>query len=89
MALGNMTVDRRWQRRDSNKAADALTNRDFTAFSLETRIVPDLANRKWLVMLGLGAEATGLYGFIAELKALAKANGPVAKVCAFKRKQKS
>ena len=57
-----------WQARDSNKAADALTNEEFDQFSLEHRIEVDIASMKWLVLTSILKEAIELHRTIKTRK---------------------
>lgn len=56
----NISVDLRWQSRETNIAADDLTNNKFSEFDPSLRINPDLNSLEWLVLPRLLKEATEL-----------------------------
>ena len=65
----NINLDLRWQQRESNTAADSLTNSDFTGFNLDHRICPNLNELGWIVLPKLLAAAMLLDQSVKERKA--------------------
>jgi hypothetical protein len=55
-------LDLRWVRRDENALADALTNDDFTNFTLSKRVPVDLATMTWILLQDFMAAGAALYG---------------------------
>jgi hypothetical protein len=86
-----INLDLRWMSRDCNVAADALTNGDFSGFSMERRIVPNLSKMDWKVLPRLLEEAAKLEKVLIERKALhkdaqAETKSAFVEICNKKRK---
>ena len=64
-----VSLDLCWKRRDENVEADALTNHDFSLFTLSNRVQINLKDLKWKVLPWLSDEAAKLFIDVAELKA--------------------
>jgi hypothetical protein len=64
----NVSLDLLWQRRDSNEAADDLTNHCFDKFSEELRVNPRLESLGWIVLPKLMDSAAQLHKHISNAK---------------------
>ena len=71
LQIRNMSVNLKWQKRECNKAADALTNYDFSSFNASLRIQTPLSEFKWLVLPKLLESAQALHLEISSRKAAA------------------
>ena len=65
-----VSLDLCWKRRDENVEADALTNHDFSLFTLSNRVQINLQDLQWKVLPWLSEEAAKLFFVVAELKAV-------------------
>ena len=64
----NTLLNLSWRDRDRNTEADALTNGDFSLFSVDKRIAVDPNNLQWHVLPSLEREALQMYTDMKELK---------------------
>ena len=69
LQIRNMSLDLRWQPREENEAADALTNHDFKDFSEQFRIKTTLSQLEFLVLPKLLEAAHSMHVQILKRKA--------------------
>jgi len=65
----------RWIPRDDNAEADALTNWDFSGFTMENRVLVEWPKLQWMVLESMMDEAQQLYDDIQ-----ASRTGPLRRV---------
>ena len=63
-----LELDLKWQGRERNEAADALTNNEFDAFDMRKRIVPDMHRLAWSILPKLVVQANQLHQEISIAK---------------------
>ena len=80
-----MVLDLEWAPRDQNEEADALTNRDFSAFSPALRIDVKIEDLKWLVLDDLLKSADQLYQEVRAMREKSATPGQASAPPALKR----
>jgi hypothetical protein len=61
MQARGCTLDLHWRNRETNQAADDLTNLKFDSFNPELRIKPNLQDMPWIVLTTLMQESMAMY----------------------------
>lgn len=63
-----ITLDLKWQAREYNEAADALSNSDFSLFCMDLRLNRNLDDLDWLVLPKLMQDSIDLHNIISKRK---------------------